>query len=198
MQQELLDVQTALQLSLVQHQSAYTKTGDRAQESADTGDLSKVQSTAQPPADDIKEQVRKDPRALLVPDGTDAINKEQYAEKYYERVFVPRSVTRIRDFAFCNCRNLKEVVFEEGSKLRVIGKGAFYSCIALTKVTLPEGLENIGVGAFQEAGLESVIFPASLRMVGQGAFAKCEGLREVVMNDGLEVVGANQRTDSKG
>ena len=135
--------------------------------------------------------MRKDPRALLVPDGTDAIGKEQYAEKYYERVFIPRSVMQIKDFAFRNCKNLKEVVFEEGSKLQVIGKGAFYGCIALTKVSFPEGLESIGVSAFQEAGLQSVIFPASLRTVGQGAFAKCEGLREVVMNDGLEVVGAD-------
>ena len=61
------------------------------------------------------------PRALVIPDGTEVIKTNQYRKANYEQVFIPKSVTEIKLGAFDSCKNLREVVFEEGSKLRIIG-----------------------------------------------------------------------------
>ena len=59
----------------------------------------------------------KDPRALVIPDGTETVEESQYKGTDYERVFIPKSVTIIEEYAFSDCEKLREVVFEEGSKL---------------------------------------------------------------------------------
>ena len=69
------------------------------------------------------------------------------------RVFIPKSVEEIEDNAFKNCENLKEVAFEEGSALKIIGKCAFSGCKRLAEMTFPEGLEKINSFAFYETGL---------------------------------------------
>ena len=65
-------------------------------------------------------------------------------------------------------------------------------CENLKSVTLPEGLEKIGTGAFFDSGLDSVEFPASLRVVSQAAFARCKNLETVKFSDGLEVLGEDR------
>ena len=60
-----------------------------------------------------------------MPDGTEVIKNGEYRGKDYERVFIPKSVTKIEKSAFENCKNLQEIVFEEGSKLKVIGRYCF-------------------------------------------------------------------------
>ena len=90
----------------------------------------------------------KDPHALVVPDGTEVIKNGEYSGKDYERVFIPKSVTEIEESAFEDCENLREVVFEEGSKLKVVGREAFRNCNKLTRMTFPEGFEKIGIFSF--------------------------------------------------
>ena len=58
-------------------------------------------------------------------------------------------MARVEDAAFQACKNLREVVFEEGSRSRSIGVDAFCGCRELAKVTLPERLEMICRCAFQ-------------------------------------------------
>lgn len=132
-----------------------------------------------------------DQHTLVVPDGTNVICNGRYREKDIERVFIPRSVREIKKNAFCNCKDLREVIFEEGSTLKTIGQEAFRGCINLTRAVLPEGLEKIDLYAFSESGLENVTFPPSLRTVSQGAFSKCKNLRETRLNEGLEVLGTS-------
>ena len=48
-----------------------------------------------------------DPHALVVPDGTEIIEESQYKGKDYERVFIPKSVTIIKEHLFEDCKNLK-------------------------------------------------------------------------------------------
>ena len=57
-------------------------------------------------------------------------------------------------------------MFEEGSKLKAIGKEVFNDCSDLAKIDFPDGLVEIGLCAFKESGLENVELPASLRRIG--------------------------------
>ena len=132
-----------------------------------------------------------DPNYLVVPDGTEVISRGRYKEKNMECLFIPKDVREIQEDAFRDCKNLREVMFEDGSALKKIGPNAFYGCIRLASFALPEGLEEIGMYAFYQSDICSVTFPASLRIVAQGAFAGCKSLKTAVLNEGLEVLGTD-------
>ena len=144
-----------------------------------------------------KRQVPRGQSVLVVPDGTKTIRNGQYRGKRYERAFVPKSVTVILDCAFANCESLKEVVIEEGSGLKTIGREVFRGCSSLASISFPEGLESIGAYAFEGTGLENAEFPGSLRTIGQGAFYGCKRLRAAKFTDGLEVLGTNEHRGDK-
>lgn len=96
--------------------------------------------------------------------------------------------------AFCHSE-LEKVVFKAaGSMLKKIGADAFYRCYCLNNVEFPDGLEEIGRGAFRNTKLESVIVPPSVRVIHQSAFCECDDLRKVVLSEGLEVLGTDEHT----
>ena len=105
----------------------------------------------------------KDPRALVVLDGTEIIDERQYKGKDYEWIFIPKSVTIIKEHAFEDCKNLKEVVFEEGSKL-----------------------EKIGYDCFNSSGLEEITLPRTLKNVGFDTFTGCKDLKTIYVEDGCK------------
>jgi hypothetical protein len=53
---------------------------------------------------------------------------------------IPKSVEIIGDSCFFGCDFLAQVICEEGSKLKTIGKGAFSSCPRLKTVKVTERL----------------------------------------------------------
>ena len=79
------------------------------------------------------------------------------------------SVDSIKSFAFYACHNLSEVTFPV-STLRLIEDYAFYKCYKLAEIILPNGLEEIGVGAFGSCRHETIYLPASLKRIGANSF----------------------------
>ena len=61
-------------------------------------------------------------------------------------VVLPKTMTKIGDYAFWNCTNLATAEF--GEKLNSIGTHAFNSCTALTSITIPKNVTSIGRNAF--------------------------------------------------
>lgn len=74
------------------------------------------------------------------------------------------SLTEVADFAFDECKNLKEVTF--GSGLTLIRQWAFCQT-AITSLTLPEGLTTIEKGAFANSGVAAIKVPSSLEHIGK-------------------------------
>ena len=72
---------------------------------------------------------------------------------------------------------------------------AFCGCENLTAAELPDGIEEVGIEAFREAGLESITTPLSMRIIHQGAFCKCRSLKDAVLNEGLETLGTDEYLD---
>ena len=129
------------------------------------------------------------------------IPHDSFAESDIEEVEIPASVTEIQHDAFWSCRNLKQVRFQEGSCLRLIGdrafgmtgiseficpkfvarigQQAFELCGRLRSIVLGEKLEKIEPYCFHRSGLQKIDIPASVRVIEKYAFWDCRSLSEV-------------------
>lgn len=65
-----------------------------------------------------------------------------------------------------------------------IGNYAFDGYANLEQVVIPEGVTNIGQGAFYESGLTSVATPKSVTSIGNAAFSDCNNLTEATIAAG--------------
>ncbi len=61
-----------------------------------------------------------------------------------------------------------------------IGENAFCGCKALKIINLPNSVNNIGVSAFAESGLETII-ACGVTKIGDFAFYNCKNLKKVYM-----------------
>ena len=91
------------------------------------------------------------------------------------------SVTSIGDYAFYLCIGLTSVTIP--NSVTSIADDAFYGCSSLTSVTIPNGVTSIGEGAFYECiGLTSVTIPNSVTSIAGYAFYECNGLTSIISN----------------
>lgn len=90
---------------------------------------------------------------------------------------------------FKGCYSLRDVTF--GNDLITIGNQTFENT-AIENVILPEGLTNLGEGAFSQCEkLTSVVFPKSLSAIGERAFNNCTSLIKIEMPTGLTSIGSD-------
>lgn len=137
--------------------------------------------------------------------------REYTVPKAVTRVQCQSSATQINESEFQNCKQLKEIIFNEG--LRTIEIYAFKGCDSLKSITLPstvtdlymgsfdrcerlrdvslnEGLQVIGTYAFSLCySLQSITIPSTVTLIEAQAFIECTGLVEVVLNEGLQKIG---------
>ena len=59
---------------------------------------------------------------VVIPEGVQALGGQLLKNSNIESVTIPASVKEILSETFYNCNNLKEVVFKEGSEMKIIGK----------------------------------------------------------------------------
>ena len=130
-------------------------------------------STAWFSLDDIKD--------LQLPDGMTTISKYAFNDcRYLSSVVIPSSVEAIYASAFEDCRKLEEVVFEDNSKLNLIGDWAFYNCHLLKDLQIPEGVKTLGYGAFYGCTyLQELTLPSTLVSLDDVSFALCAKLQKM-------------------
>ncbi len=120
------------------------------------------------------------------------------------------SITRINDFAFCECRKITSVVIP--GSIKYVGGAAFWGCENLGEAFLPDGLTLIERSTFKECeklkfinipdsvtkiggdafdhciSLTSVTIPDSVTEIENGAFAYCKNLRTVKMSSSVRYI----------
>lgn len=94
-------------------------------------------------------------------------------------VKLPKTITKIDDYVFANCTNLKDVEFQTG--LERIGDYAFQSCDNLRSLELKSGLKSIGYSAFSGSSYD----------LGNGWFSGIPKFEEVILPEGLETIGSS-------
>lgn len=96
--------------------------------------------------------------------------------------------TKIGNYAFSGCFNLKSVIIEDSVK--EIGREAFHSCKSLTEIMIPESVTNIGYYAFSScSSLNSIVIPDGVGFIGNGCFYNCSGLTSVTIGSGVTSIG---------
>lgn len=114
------------------------------------------------------------------------INPYSSAGVYMNINFVDfaNTVTVVGDYAFCYCEGLETVVLPDS--VEEIGQGTFQET-SISEIKWGEGLASIGESAFSNTALESLELPSSVQRVGKRGFSGCEKLKQAVVPDGCEV-----------
>ena len=138
---------------------------------------------------------------LVIPDGVKTIGPNAFnGFKGIETVTIPADVDSIGDNAFLGCTNINKVTAHDvaswcgihfGNTMILQNGNAMYLsnpvCISrnlyignerLTKLVIPEGVEEIGYSAFYRClGITEVSLPSTLKKVGADAFADCTDIQ---------------------
>lgn len=103
-----------------------------------------------------------------------------------EPVTVPRTVNKVKAYAFANCSKLTDVYLP--SNVTSILEGAFYNCSSLTEFTVPPSTISIGSGAFSKSGITDIVLPKGLNSIGSWAFKDCTNLKEIVIPPNIKEI----------
>ena len=107
-----------------------------------------------------------------------------------ENAVIPSGVTKIGNYAFSGCKDLKSVTIPAG--VTDIGCGAFYGCTGLTGMEIPSGVTTIRMSTFTGCtGLKSMTLPSGMTEIGMQAFSGCTGLTSVTIPSSMGKIGSS-------
>ena len=100
-----------------------------------------------------------------------------------------KTVNKIGKEAFYGCASLTNISLPDS--VTHIEAFAFGECKALTNIELPNGLTNIETGAFVESGLERVTIPDGVSVIGLGAFDGCSKITSIIIPDSVNTIAGS-------
>lgn len=101
---------------------------------------------------------------------------------------LPDSVKTVGEWAFYQCEGFTGLKLPAG--LTKIEKLSFAFMAGLkTEVAIPEGVTEIGEGAFECSYMPSVRLPSTLKKIEKQAFMHTHNLTKITLPDGLETIG---------
>ncbi len=130
----------------------------------------------------------KEGDSFEIPSGVEEIAIGALYQSKLKEISLPESVTMLSRHSISYCPELTSIDLSS-TRINYIGEMAFSYCTALTEITFPDTLIEIGGGAFAGcSALTAVSFPASLTTIRQNAFA-ATGLTEVVIPATVTEIG---------
>ena len=104
-------------------------------------------------------------------------------------ITIPKTVSSISQYAFSDCITIEKVEFEGGSEIKDIKLGAFSNCINLESINLPNSLESLGTGAFENCNLKIIyLLQSNITHLPKNVFAGNTRVQQIVLPIVLESV----------
>lgn len=114
-------------------------------------------------------------------------NIDKYHVTNYE---VDSNIVEIDSNTFNGCELLKKVTIP--GTVKVIGAGAFESCIRLEDIYLSEGLETLRNEVFSGCkSIKKIDLPNTIKYIGSFCFKDCSSLESIVIPESVEKLGDN-------
>lgn len=111
-------------------------------------------------------------------------------------VSLPSTISSIGEDNFRYCWNLESITIDganptyKSSDCNVIIESATNTIIASCKTsTIPDGVERIGEGAFQNSEITSLTLPSTLKVIERYAFSNCYRLTSVELPASITYIG---------
>jgi hypothetical protein len=99
-------------------------------------------------------------------------------------------ITNIGGDAFYCCMGLTSVVIPDS--VTSIGSWAFSDCFYLTSMVIPDGVTSIGESAFENCdSLTSIVIPDGVTSIGDAAFNCCSGMTSIVIPESVTSIGTS-------
>ena len=120
-------------------------------------------------------------RQVVIPSGVEKIGNYWFEGADIEKITIPASVREIGADAFHGCEKLREIIFEGGSKLKIISQNCFI-CAGIKKIIIPKGVTEIQDSALCRCkNLKKVTFEegSELKVIGEWAFGDCISIRSI-------------------
>lgn len=78
----------------------------------------------------------------------------------------------------------------DGKSVSAISDCAFYNCINIISITIPDSITSIGDYAFASCeNLKSITIPDSVTFIGNYAFSCCSSLTNIIISDSITSIG---------
>ncbi|WP_312392097.1 leucine-rich repeat domain-containing protein [Chryseobacterium sp.] len=135
-------------------------------------------------------------KTIIIPEGTKVIGASSFNfvgiyKNYITKVIFPKSLEKIKSGAF-SLQHLSGSLRIPGNCKTIEARTFNSSTTNISELILEEGIENIGIGAFQLSGnttLSDLYIPNSIQSLGQDAFA-IPSLKTVSAPKGLDLRNA--------
>lgn len=106
-----------------------------------------------------------------------------------EKIEIPSTVTKIENYAFCNCKSLTEANIPQ--TVKEIESSSFNGCISLSKMNIPFSVVSLVNHSFYNCKALRQIYIPSVKKIGSYAFAQCPSLHEIEIDSPEIEMGKN-------
>ena len=127
---------------------------------------------------------------IEIPKNINTINPYTCLGLNVNKINIPKNICSIKEYAFCKCQNLKEVIFENNSLLTSIGRGVFSGCKSIETMIIPESVVEIGESVFKDClNLKKIVLPNKLTSIETCLFENCSKLVEFTLPNSVMKIG---------
>ena len=141
-------------------------------------------------------QIRKKVRTVSFKGNITSIGNYAFQNcRNLKNIIIPNSVQRIGEFAFGYCTSLKNIKIPDS--VEKIESSAFQGCTKLKSIKLPNLIEKIPAALFSGCkNLEFFSIPDKVKEIEGSAFFECSKLSFINLPDSLEKIGASAFTET--
>lgn len=154
---------------------------------------------------------------ITIPNGVKRVGQGAFSECLnLKSISFPESILKIGDEVLAQCGSLNELTIDQDNQLfysidnclieresrkliagcntipddgsiRIIGRYAFAARTDLTEIVVPEGVTEIGEGAFSNcSSAKSMHLPTTPNWIGEDAFYACSSLSSITVESGIQ------------